>query len=120
MKKLITWFKKLIRFLVTIIASREFAFVYCLIGTIGQISHTYYLTNSISSFDGWFKTFQAILLSAFISGSLLYFVSISDDEKTKESKRVRRGINIFTFIEIMINLYYYSRHLIIDAEVMLI
>lgn len=118
MKKYIKSFKSFIRFLVTTIASREFAFVYCLGGTIAQIAHTYYLLNTISSISGNFKTIQAVILSIFISGSLLFFVSMSNDEQTKQAKRIRRGVNIFTSMEISINLYYYSRHLIINAPEM--
>lgn len=108
-------FKKLIRFLVSIFASREMGFVYCLIGTITQIAHTYFLTYEISSLEGNWRVIQAVLLSTFISSSLLYFVVISDNSGTKESRRVHMAINIFMFIEILINLYYYSRHLIIDS-----
>jgi hypothetical protein len=121
MKKIINKFKKLIRFVVSIFASREFAFIYCLVGTVAQITHTYFLTSHISSFSGNFKIFQATLISFFISSSLLYFVAIADDvrneigKRIKESKRVFLAINIFMFIEIVINFYYYSRHLIIDS-----
>lgn len=111
-------FKKIIRFIVSIFASREMGFIYCLTGTITQIAHTYFLTSSISSLEGNWKIAQAVMLSAFISSSLLYFVVISDNEKTKESRRIHIAINIFTFIEIMINMYYYSRHLIIDSKEM--
>ena len=116
MKKIIGNFKKGIRFIVTIVASREFAFVYALLGIFSQIAHTYFLTSSISSFAGGFRIFQAVLLSTFISGALLYFVSIVDNSDTKENKRNRLALNIFMTIEILINLYYYSRHLIIDAQ----
>lgn len=111
-------FKRLIRFFVSIFASREMGFIYCLIGTITQVAHTYFLTSEISSFGGWWKVAQAVLLSTFISSSLLYFVVISDNSDTKESKRIHLAINIFMFIEIVINLYYYSRKLIIDAQEM--
>jgi len=116
MKKIIDHFKTTIRFIVTIFASREFAFIYAVLGIFTQIAHTYFLTSSISSFTGNFKIFQAILLSIFISSSLLYFVSIVDNSDTKENKRNRLALNIFMIIEILINLYYYSRHLIIDVE----
>ena len=115
MKKIIKKFKEIIRFIVTLFASREFAFIYCVLGVFAQIAHTYFLTNSISSFTGWFKIFQSVLLSAFISSSLLYFVAIVDNSDTKENKRNKLATNIFMIIEIIINLYYYSRHLIIDS-----
>ena len=115
MKSFIERFKSFIRFIVTIFASREFGFMYCLLGTFAQVTHTYFLTESISSFSGGFRTFQAILLSAFISSSLLYFVAIADNTEGKESRRIHLAINIFAFIEIVINFYYYSRHLIIDS-----
>lgn len=119
MKQLVLDFRKFIRFFTTIIASREFALVYCLLGTFTQITHTYYLSAEISSYSGWFKVFQASLLSTFISASLLYFVSIADDTAPeKEYKRNLLAINLFTFIEILINLYYYTRHLLIDSEEM--
>ena len=92
--------------------------MYCLLGTFAQVTHTYFLTESISSFSGGFRTFQAILLSAFISSSLLYFVAIADNTEGKESRRIHLAINIFAFIEIVINFYYYSRHLIIDSAQM--
>ncbi len=116
MKKIITRFKQIIRFIVTIFASREFAFIYCLLGVFAQIAHTYFLTNSISSFTGGFKIFQSVLLSAFISSSLLYFVAIIDNSESKENKRNKLAVNIFMVIEIIINIYYYSRHLIIDSK----
>ncbi len=116
MKKIIANFKKAIRFIVTIFASREFAFVYCLFGIFTQVAHTYFLTNSISSFVGGFKVFQSVLLSGFISSSLLYFVAVVDNSDTKENRRNKIAVNIFMIIEILINLYYYSRHLIIDAQ----
>lgn len=115
MKKIIDGFRKIIRFIVTIFASREFAFIYCLIGCASQIAHTYFLTDAISSFHGGFKTFQAVLMSTFISSSLLYFVAIADNSDTKESKRIHLAVNVFMIIEILINTYYYCRHLIIDA-----
>jgi len=115
MKKIIDKFKTVIRFIVTLFASREFAFIYCVLGVFAQIAHTYFLTNSISSFTGGFKIFQSVLLSAFISSSLLYFVAIVDNSDTKENKRNKLATNIFMIIEIIINLYYYSRHLIIDS-----
>lgn len=122
MKRIVKFFKKVIRFAVSIFASREFAFIYCLVGTVAQVTHTYFLTEAISSLSGNFKIAQAILISAFISSSLLYFVAIADDVKdektgkrTKESKRIFLAINIFMIIEILINFYYYSRHLIIDS-----
>lgn len=118
MKKIIHWFKKLIRFVVSIFASREFAFIYCLIGSVAQVSHTYFLTENISSFSGNFRQIQAILIAAFISTSLLYFVAIFEDTATKEAKRIKLSINIFMFIEILINIYYYTRHLIIDSPEM--
>ena len=118
MKSFIEKFKSFIRFIVTIFASREFGFLYCLIGTFAQVAHTYFLTESISSFQGGFRIFQAVLLSVFISSSLLYFVAIADNTEGKEGKRIHWAINIFAFIEIVINFYYYSRHLIIDSAQM--
>jgi uncharacterized protein YnzC (UPF0291/DUF896 family) len=115
------WIKKFnstVRFIVSIIASREFALIYCLLGTFTQIAHTYFLAESISSFVGFFKVFQATLLSTFISSSLLYFVSIADNNETRESRNIRIAVNVFMYIEILINLYYYTRHLIIDAPEM--
>lgn len=114
MKKFILNFKQGIRFTVSIIASREFAFVYCILGTIAQISHSYFLLNSISSLGGGWRTTQAIMLSIFISSSLLYFTAIADNDDTKESRKIHNAVTMFTIIEILINIYYYSRHLIID------
>lgn len=116
MLKIIDGFKKLIRFIVSVFASREFAFIYCLIGTLTQITHTYYLAEIISSFSEGFKQFQAVLLSTFISSSLLYFVAIADGTESKENKKIMLAVNIFMIIEILINLYYYSRHLLIDSQ----
>lgn len=117
MKTFIERFKKIIRFLATIFASREFAFIYCLIGTGSQVAHTYFLTESISSFTGGFKIFQATLISFFISSSLLYFVAITNEaDGEKEYKRNKLAVTIFMIIEILINFYYYARHLIIDSS----
>lgn len=115
MKQVIERFKQIIRFIVTIFASREFAFLYCVLGVFAQIAHTYFLLESISSFQGGFKIFQAVLLSAFISSSLLYFVAVIDNSDSAENKRNKMAVNVFLVIEIMINVYYYSRHLIIDS-----
>jgi len=97
--------------------------MYCVMGTIAQIAHCYFLLESISSLDGGWKTFQATLLSIFISSSLLYFVAIADkdeneldDQKIKEQNKIAFAITLFTIIEILINIYYYSRHLLIDQE----
>lgn len=111
--------KKFIRFLVTNFASREFAFVYCIIGTLAQTSHTYYLIESISSLSGWGKKLQAIGLSVFISSSLLFFTAIADAEsESKEHKRIHFAVNLFMVIEILINSYYYVSHLLIkDSRV---
>ena len=107
-------FKDFIKKFIAVFASREFAFIYCLLGTFGQISHCYYLVYSISSFTGFFRVAQALLLSLFISSSLMYFVSIADsDDDPKEFKRVKRAINLFMYIEILMNMYYYCQHLII-------
>lgn len=110
-------FKNLIRFIVSIFASREFAFVYCIIGTLAQTAHTYYLIESVSSLEGWGKIFQAIGLSIFISSSLLFFTAIADnDETNKDYRRIHLAVNLFMFIEIIINLYYYASHLIIKTD----
>ena len=61
--KIIENFKYLIRLIVSIFASREFAFIYCIIGTLSQTAHTYYLIENISSLSGWLKVFQAAGLS---------------------------------------------------------
>ena len=116
MKEIIQKFRSIIRFMATIFASREFAFVYCLIGTAAQVAHTYFLTSSISSFTGWFGVIQATGVSFFISSSLLFFISISDGTTSKENRRITWAINIFMIIEILINIYYYSRHLLIDSK----
>lgn len=119
MKDFVLSFRKFVRFFTSIIASREFAMIYCVIGTLTQVTHTYYLAATVSSYTGLFQIFQALLLSVFISASLLYFVSIADsDAPEEERKRVNRAILLFTIIEMGINLYYYTRHLIIDAPEM--
>ena len=119
MKDFVLSFRKFVRFFTSIIASREFAMVYCVIGTLTQVTHTYYLAATVSSYTGLFQIFQALLLSVFISASLLYFVSIADsDAPEEERKRVNRAILLFTIMEMGINLYYYTRHLIIDAPEM--
>ena len=121
MKKFILNFKAAIRFIVSIIVSRESAFLYCVLGTIAQISHTYFLVNSISSLDGNWKILQAVMIAVFISSSLLYFTAIADNSgieedeiKMREYKKIIMAVNLFTVIEIIINIYYYTRHLIID------
>ena len=113
-------FKLFIKKFVAVFSSREFAFIYCLLGTIGQIFHTYYLIYSVSSFDGWIRGLQAVLLSIFISSALMYFVSIADkdDPDKKEFKRIMMAVNLFMYIEILINLYYYCNHLIIISSEM--
>jgi hypothetical protein len=118
MKKGILGFKAFIRFVVSIVTSREFAFLYCLAGTVAQISHTYFLVESISSLAGTWRAVQATLLSIFISSSLLYFVSIADDEDTEASRKVHRTVTMFTVIEVLINVYYYTRHILIDPLVL--
>ena len=112
-------FKDFIKRCVTIVASREFAFIYCLLGTFGEVAHCYFLLDSVSSFNGFFKHFQAGVLSLFISSSLMYFVSISDSsDEESEQKRIRRAVNLFMVMEILMNMYYYCQHLIIKAETM--
>lgn len=109
-------FKTLIRFFVSIFASREFGFVYCMLGTASQIAHTYFLTENISSLTGGWRIAQAMGISIFISSSLLFFTAIADNSESKESKRIHLAVNLFMIIEIAINMYYYSRHLLIDSE----
>ena len=117
MKKFLINFKSIIQFLVSIIASREFAFIYCVFGTIAQTAHTYYLLDGISSLNGWWKITQSVLLSFFISSSLLYFTAISDtNDKSIAGKRVLNAVTLFMWLEIVINLYYYSKHIIIDTN----
>lgn len=117
MKNFLINFKKIIKFLVTIVASREFAFIYCLVGTLSQTAHTYYLLDGISSLTGWWKVIQTLLLAFFISSSLLYFTSISDsNDKSPAGKRVLNAVTLFMWLEIIINLYYYSKHIIIDTN----
>ena len=117
MKKFLINFKNVIQFFVSIIASREFAFIYCVFGTIAQTAHTYYLLDGISSLNGWWKITQSVLLSFFISSSLLYFTAISDtNDKTVSGKRVLNAVTLFMWLEIVINLYYYSKHIIIDTN----
>lgn len=107
-------FKTGIRFVVSIFASREFGFVYCLIGTLAQIAHTYFLVTNISSLTGGWKTAQAMAISVFISSSLLFFTAIASNDDSKDSRRIHLAVNLFMFIEILINFYYYSRHLLLD------
>lgn len=107
-------FKNFIQKTLILFVSREFAFLYCVFGTIAQVAHTYYLTSGISSIEGNGKVIQAVMLSTFISTSLLYFISVSDDKHTTKSTNVRMAVLLFMWIEIIINLYYYSRHLIVE------
>lgn len=110
-------FKNIIRLIVSIFASREFAFIYCIIGTLAQTAHTYYLVESISSLEGWSKIFQAAGLSIFISSSLLFFTAIADnDEDSPDYNRIHLGVNLFMIIEIIINVYYYASHLLIKTS----
>jgi hypothetical protein len=110
-------FKNIVKKYTVLLSSREFAALYATLGSLSQVAHTYYLVHSISSFGGGFKIFQAILLSAFISTSLLYFVLICDkDGDPKEYKRNIKTVNILVFIEILINMYYYCQKLIIHPE----
>lgn len=112
-------FKNIIRFIVSIFASREFGFIYCIIGTLAQCAHTYYLIDSVSSLSGFGKTFQAWALSIFISSSLLFFTAIAEDKNeygeynTDSDKRIHLAVNLFMWIEIIINLYYYAAHLLL-------
>ena len=105
--------------MVSIFASREFGFIYCIIGTLAQCAHTYYLIDSVSSLNGIGKTFQAWALSIFISSSLLFFTAIAEDKdeygdyKTHSDKRIHLAVNLFMWIEIIINLYYYAAHLLL-------
>lgn len=116
MKDFLIKFKKIIQFLVSVVASREFAFIYCVLGTIAQTAHTYYLLDGISSLTGWWKIGQSILLSFFISSSLLYFTAISDsNDKSPTGKRVLNAVMLFMWLEIIINLYYYSKHIVIET-----
>lgn len=116
MKKFLIKFKKIVQFLVSIVASREFAFIYCVFGTIAQTAHTYYLLDGISSLDGGWKITQSIILSLFISSSLLYFTAISDsNDKSPAGKRVINAVMLFMWLEIIINLYYYSKHIVIET-----
>lgn len=108
-------FKKTIKFIVSIIISREFAFIYCVLGTTAQVGHTYFLVDSISSLSGNWRMIQAIILSVFISSSLLYFVAIADKDEKEEYRKVEQSIIVFTIIEIIINIYYYTRHLLLDV-----
>lgn len=115
----ITRFKDVVKKTVTVVASREFAFIYCMLGTFGEVAHCYYLLNSVSSFSGFFRHFQAGVLSLFISSSLMYFVSISDSsDEEQEQKRIKRAVNLFMTMEILMNMYYYCQHLIIKADSM--
>ena len=112
-------FKNIIRFMVSIFASREFGFIYCIIGTLAQCAHTYYLVESVSSLSGFGKSFQAWGLSIFISSSLLFFTAIAQgkDEygnyESESDKRIHLAVNLFMWIEIIINLYYYAAHLLL-------
>ena len=116
MKNILNKFRNFIRFIISIITSREFAAIYCFLGTIVCIAHTYYLVEMISSLSGGWKVTQAIMMSVFISSSLLYFTAISDNEQTKESRKIRIAVTTFVVIEILINIYYYTRHIILDSE----
>lgn len=110
-------FKRTIRFIVSIFASREFGFLYCVTGTLAQTAHTYYLIESISSLEGFWKGFQAAALSIFISSSLLFFTAIADnDEDSSDYKRIHLAVNLFMIIEIIINFYYYAAHLLLNTQ----
>lgn len=110
-------FKRTIRFIVSIFASREFGFLYCVTGTLAQTAHTYYLIESISSLEGFWKGFQAAALSIFISSSLLFFTAIADnDEDSDDYKRIHLAVNLFMIIEIIINFYYYAAHLLLNTQ----
>lgn len=122
MKKIMINFKLSVKFLVTLITSREFAFIFVMCGIVAQISHTYFLVESISSLEGWYKTFQATLIAIFISASLLYFVSIAPKrdpdgiEVDENVIKILTAITVFTIIEVIINLFYYTKHLLLDEN----
>ncbi len=110
-----------IRNLSVLFASREFGVVYCVTGTVAEIFHTYYLSINISSLTGYWKIIQAIMLSVFISSSLLYFVLTADNRDESERgkadyKRTMLAVNLFTVISIIINFYYYAREMLMNME----
>lgn len=107
-------FKNIVQKTIVIFVSREFAFLYCVFGAMAQVAHTYYLTEHISSLSGYNKVAQAVILSIFISTSLLYFTSVSTNEKTDSARKIRHAVTLFMVIEILINMYYYSRHLLLE------
>lgn len=95
-------------------SSRESGFLLALLGVIVQAFHTYFITYSLSSFDGYWKTFQACLVAFFISGALLFFTLKSASGEDIKSKRYRKTVNMFAMLETFINLFYWGNHLLID------
>ncbi len=110
-------FKSAVKGIVLLFVSREFAFIYCIFGTASQVAHTYYCTSGISSYTGWQNTINAVILSTFISTALLFFTAIATKGHSTTEILVRQAVNIFTAVEILVNLYYYTRHLIVEPMI---
>ncbi|AFF28186.1 gp188 [Sphingomonas phage PAU] len=98
------------------LASREAAAVFVLMGIISQFSHVYFITYEISSLVGFWKIAQAIIMSLFFSCGLAYFIlrGVNEDDDSKENKRSKNLILLFTWIEALINFAYWGGHLIYD------
>ncbi len=92
-------------------SSRGAAFIYAILGVITQSAHNFFTSFTLSSFtDLYARTTFAIIMAAFLSLALLYFVLIAD----AHDKKMKWTIWGFFIFESFINTFYYVNHIVFE------
>lgn len=104
--------KKTVKFInefVLAIASLRAGFVFATLGTIAQTFHTYFIAYDFSSFTGVGQIIQAVIVSLFLSGGLLFYtVRTGNAEGYDEKSKYNKIATSFMVFETFINLYYWG------------
>jgi hypothetical protein len=104
---------KYLNHVIKAIASVRAGFFFAFLGTITQMTHTWFISLQFSSFEGSMAILQAATMSIFLSGGLLfYIVRTGSAEDFKARKKYNRIANAFMVFEIFINLFYWIQKIV--------
>jgi hypothetical protein len=110
--------QKIVRFLnstIKSIASPRAGFLFALLGTITQTTHTWFIALQFSSFTGAGAVLQAAVMSLFLSGGLLYYI-VKTGQATAFADKMKYNkiANLFMALEIFINLFYWCQKIVFN------
>lgn len=111
---MIKFIRKLISGAFKAFKTANMGFVLVLTGAVAQSFHTYSISVYLSSFEGYMKVFQALLIAIFFGSGLVYFtIKASNADKVLDKSKFLTIANYFAWFEAFINLYYWTNKLVI-------